>query len=53
MASSYETIQYGSTGDAVRQLQELLKKQGYDIVVDGSSAVRPKRPSGITRAKTL
>ena len=36
MASSYETIQYGSTGDAVRQLQELLKKQGYDIVVDGS-----------------
>lgn len=33
---NYETIQFGSTGDAVRQLQDLLKKQGYNIVVDGS-----------------
>ncbi len=33
---NYETVQFGSTGDAVRQLQDLLKKQGYNIAVDGS-----------------
>ncbi len=36
MSKNYETIRLGSTGDTVRELQNLLKNQGYNIVVDGN-----------------
>lgn len=32
---SYTTIQYGSSGDDVKKLQEELNKYGYDLDVDG------------------
>lgn len=35
MASTYQTVSYGSTGDAVRQLQSALNKKGYALDVDG------------------
>lgn len=35
MASNYPTVQYGSQGDAVRQLQRALNQVGYSLDVDG------------------
>ena len=35
MASTYQTVSYGSTGDSVRQLQTALNKKGYHLAVDG------------------
>lgn len=35
MASNYPTVQYGSYGDTVRQLQKALNQVGYSLDVDG------------------
>lgn len=35
MASTYRMVSYGSTGSAVRELQEALNRHGYDLDVDG------------------
>ena len=35
MASTYQTVSYGSTGQSVRQLQNALNKKGYKLDVDG------------------
>ncbi|MBQ0038759.1 MAG: peptidoglycan-binding protein [Clostridiales bacterium] len=35
MASTYQTVSYGSTGSAVRKLQTALNKKGYTLDVDG------------------
>ena len=35
MASTYKMVSYGSTGTAVRELQEALNRQGYGLAVDG------------------
>lgn len=42
MSQSYDTIQFGSTGDSVRRLQTLLKNQGYNVVIDGSFGAQTK-----------
>ena len=35
MASTYQTVRYGSTGSAVRQLQSALNQKGYQLSEDG------------------
>lgn len=35
MASTYQTVRYGSTGSAVRQLQSALNQKGYQLTEDG------------------
>ena len=35
MASTYQTVRYGSTGSAVRQLQSALNRKGYQLSEDG------------------
>ena len=35
MASTYQMVAYGSSGSAVRQLQEALNRHGYGLAVDG------------------
>jgi len=35
MASTYTQVAYGSSGEAVRQLQQALNAQGYSLDVDG------------------
>lgn len=35
MASTYKMVSYGSTGSAVRELQEALNRNGYGLDVDG------------------
>ena len=35
MASTYTMVSYGSTGSAVRELQEALNRHGYGLDVDG------------------
>ena len=35
MASAYQTVRYGSTGSAVRQLQSALNQKGYQLSEDG------------------
>lgn len=35
MASTYQTVSYGSRGDAVRQLQSALNRRGYQLAEDG------------------
>lgn len=35
MASTYRMVSYGSTGSAVKQLQEALNRHGYSLDVDG------------------
>ena len=35
MASTYQTVRYGSTGSAVRQLQSALNQKGYQLAEDG------------------
>ena len=35
MANNYPTVEYGSYGEPVRQLQEALNKVGYSLEVDG------------------
>lgn len=35
MASTYQTVSYGSTGKSVRKLQTALNKKGYKLDVDG------------------
>ena len=35
MASTYSQVSYGSSGEAVRQLQQALNAQGYSLDVDG------------------
>ncbi len=40
---TYETIRYGSSGQNVRKLQTMLKKQGYDLAVDGQFGPKTRR----------
>lgn len=35
MASTYSTVRYGSSGQAVRELQKALNREGYSLAVDG------------------
>lgn len=35
MASTYPMVAYGSTGSAVKELQEALNRHGYNLAVDG------------------
>jgi len=35
MASNYEWVSYGSSGNAVREVQRLLNQHGYDLEEDG------------------
>ena len=37
---AYSTIQYGSTGDDVKKLQEELNKYGYGLATDGIFGVK-------------
>ena len=42
MASNYPTVQYGSYGDTVRQLQQALNQVGYSLDVDGSFGTKTR-----------
>ena len=42
MASNYPTVQYGSRGETVRQLQRALNQVGYSLEVDGGFGPKTK-----------
>ena len=42
MASNYPTVQYGSQGETVRQLQRALNHAGYSLDVDGGFGTKTK-----------
>lgn len=42
MASNYPTVQYGSRGETVRQLQRALNQVGYSLAVDGGFGPKTK-----------
>ena len=42
MASNYPTVQYGSQGETVRQLQRALNQAGYSLDVDGGFGTKTK-----------
>lgn len=42
MASNYPTVQYGSYGDTVRQLQKALNQVGYSLDVDGGFGTKTR-----------
>lgn len=42
MASNYPTVQYGSYGDTVRQLQQALNQVGYSLDVDGGFGTKTR-----------
>lgn len=42
MASNYPTVQYGSYGDTVRQLQQALNQVGYSLDVDGAFGTKTR-----------
>lgn len=42
MASNYPTVQYGSSGETVRQLQRALNQVGYSLEVDGGFGAKTR-----------